>query len=245
MTMETVQRNRERAEPASFGERRSLAPAPVRIVIANNHSILRAGLRSFLEGEPDFRIIGEADTTTDAVAIVAERKPDVVLLDAAVSELSGLDALERLRGFPASRVILLTTSVEPTFFVRALQLGVRGVVLRNTAAPLLFKCIRVVVSGEYWIPRGLMSSLVQLLLRMPLAEAVQPLSIGLTDRERHVLELVVTGHTNREISQKLTVTADTVKHHLTSMFDKTGASNRLELALFALHRQLVDNRAAS
>jgi DNA-binding NarL/FixJ family response regulator len=80
---------------------------------------------------------------------------------------------------------------------------------------------------------------------MPPAESVRPLTVGLTDRERHVLELVVTGHTNREISQKLTVTADTVKHHLTSMFDKTGASNRLELALFALHRQLLDTRAAS
>jgi DNA-binding NarL/FixJ family response regulator len=244
--METVQRNRERAEPAPFGERSpSRAAAPVRIVIANSHSILRAGLRSFIEGQPDFAVVGEADSTADAVAIVAERKPDVVMLDASVSETSGLEALELLRGFPASRVILLTTSVESTFFVRALQLGVRGVVAQDTPALLLFKCIRVVMSGEYWIPRALIASLVQPLLRMPPAESVRPLTVGLTDRERHVLELVVTGHTNREISQKLTVTADTVKHHLTSMFDKTGASNRLELALFALHRQLLDTRAAS
>jgi two-component system nitrate/nitrite response regulator NarL len=243
MTMDAVCSNRERAEPAPSGDN-GQPRALVRIVIANNHSILRAGLRSLIEGEPDFRIVGEADCTKDTVAIVAQRKPDLALLDAAISESSGLDALEQLRGFPASRVILLTTSVEPTFFVRALQLGARGVVLRDTAAPLLFKCIRVVMGGEYWIPRGVIPSLLQLLLRLPLAEGARPLRIGLTDRERNILELVVAGHTNREISQKLTVTSDTVKHHLTSIFDKTGASNRLELALFALHRQLIDDRPA-
>ena len=244
--METVQRNRQRAEPVPFGEGSpSREPARVRIVIANNHSILRAGLRSFIEGQPDFAVVGEADNATDTVAMVAERKPDVVMLDASISASSGLDTLELLRGFPASRVILLTTSVDSTFVVRALQLGVRGVVAQNTPALLLFKCIRVVMSGEYWIPRGLISSLVKLLLRVQPEETVRPLSIGLTDRERHILELVVNGHTNREISQKLTVTADTVKHHLTAIFDKTGASNRLELAVFALHRQLLDQRAAS
>lgn len=244
--MATVHRELELAQPLHAADHRLSPAAPtVRIVIANSHSILRAGLRSLIEAEADFGIVGEADSVKDTVTIVAQQKPDVVLLDAAASESSTLDALDRLRGFPASRIILLTTSAEPAFFVRALQMGARGVVLSDTAAPLLSKCIRVVMSGEYWIPRGLISSLVRLLLRVQPDESVRPLSIGLTDRERHILELVVTGHTNREISQKLTVTADTVKHHLTAIFDKTGASNRLELAVFALHRQLLDQRAAS
>src|SRR5262249_19014397 len=111
---------------------------------------------------------------------------------------------------------------------------------------LLFKSIRVVMDGEYWIARAAMADLVRLLMQTPEPGAERALqTFGLTERERKIVQLVSGGHTNREIAERLAVTLDTVKHHLTSIFDNTGASTRLELALFTMHGHRVDERAVS
>ncbi len=220
-------------------------PFAIRIIIAHEHAIVRAGLGTLLQGEHDFTVVGEADSADDTVSIVAERKPDVLLLDAGLTDSAGMAPLDRLRGFPASRIILFGTNLRGSDVMRVLRMGARGVVMKNSPTELLFKSIRTVMNGEYWIGRGEISDLIQLLIQTPVAEtelSLPPRTFGLTERERRVVDLVVAGHTNREISQKLTVSQDTVKHHLTSIFDKTGASNRLELALFALYGQLVDGR---
>jgi len=231
---------------ATSSSRRFSRSQAIRIVVADDHAIVRAGLRTLLEAEPDFLIVGEARTPAEIIATVADLKPDLLLLDAVVRGSSRFEVLERLRGFPASRIVLLTTSLDRADMLQVLRLGVRGVVLKDTATALLFKSIRAVMNGEYWIGRDVVADLVRLLVEAPSAPENRPapLPVDLTRREREIVTLIVTGHTNREIAHKIAVTEDTVKHHLTHIFDTTGVSNRLELALFALHHHLVEQHAS-
>ena len=231
-----------RAQASTGGTRPSAAPFPIRIVIADDHPIFRSSLRTLLESEPDFTVVGEGHTAAEAVAIVMERKPDLLLLDLAMRGASGIEVLDRLRSLPTSRIILLTAAIETADMLQALRVGVRGIILKHTATELLFKCIRVVMDGEYWIGRDTVSALVQLLAQAPVAHAEKrpAQSFGLSQREREIVQAIVAGHANRDIARKFAICEDTVKHHLTSIFNKTGASTRLELALFALHHRLVD-----
>src|SRR5262249_7134486 len=150
--------------------------------------------------------------------------------------------LEHLRDLPGLRIVLLTAEVDKHDLVRALSLGVRGVLLKDTATELLFKCIRTVVAGEYWIGRETVAELARHVSRnmKGRAKAAPSRRLELTDRERDVLAALVDGMGNREIARKFKISPVTVKHHLTNIFDKTGVSNRLELALFAVHHHLVE-----
>ena len=159
-------------------------PCPIRIVIADDQSMFRGGLRKLLEGEPDFQVVGEAGTPAEAVATTLERKPDLLLLDVAMGQASDLDVLEGLRDLTALRIILLVEGIERTNLLRALQLGARGVVLKSAATELLFKAVRAVMKGEYWISRDMVADLVQLLARTPTRQTDPPASptFALTDR---------------------------------------------------------------
>jgi len=235
-------------KPAASAGRRKGRPdrtesprrAAVRIVVADVNAIFRSGLRTLLETDPGFHVVGEARTAAEAVTMVVERKADLLLLDLELPDASGIETLERLRGLPTLRAVLLTAAVERLQLLRALQLGVRGVVLKNTATDLLFKSIRAVMDGEHWISRSVVADLIQLSGQAPVAREDQHSSgCAVTDREREIVQAIVAGKTNREIAQTCSLSEDTVKHHLTSIFDKTGTSNRLELALYALHHRLV------
>ncbi|HVB33216.1 MAG TPA: response regulator transcription factor [Patescibacteria group bacterium] len=219
----------------------------IRILIADDHPIFRRGLRVLLEAEPDFQIVGEAADGAEVLEMVPRLGPDVLLLDLAMPRLGGMEALRELAAAPAPsdpplRIVLLTVAIEKKEIVEALQLGARGVVLKDAAAQLLIKALRTVILGQYWVGRESVGDMVQYLRRIS-----SPVSIGrkgapqLTTRERQILSAIVSGLTNREIAQKLTISEDTVKHHLSRIFDKVGVSHRLELALFALNHGLVPN----
>ena len=196
-----------------------------------------------LEGEPDFHVVGEAVTPAETSATTLECKPDLLLLDVGMDGASGINLLEGLRDFPAQRIILMADSIQRADVLRALQLGARGVVLKSAPTELLFKAVRSVMKGEYWISRDMVAELVQMLAQAPKTGTDPPASqnFTLTDRERDIVKVIVAGYTNREIARTFALSEDTVKHHLTNIFDKTGAANRLELALFALHRRLVEH----
>jgi len=204
-------------------------------VIADDHPIFRDGLRRLLEAEPDLKVIGEACDGTEAVKMARQLKPDIMLLDLAMPRMPGLEALRELSTGPAHsvRVILLTAAAEKKQIVEALQLGARGVVLKDSATQLLLKSIHTVMSGEYWVGRESVSNLVQ-----SSGEEAKQKKFGLTPRELEIVSAVVAGYSNKEIAEYFKISEDTVKHHLSNIFDKLGVSTRLELALFAVNQDL-------
>ena len=173
-----------------------------------------------------------------------ELKPDVLTLNLAAEEVSGSEVLQQVANFsPPVRTILLTRAANRQQIVQALQLGARGVVLRDAPTQAVIKSIRAVMAGEYWIARENISDLVHVLRasqkRAPKEKKQR--NRRLTARELEVVSAVVAGYTNKDIAQKFSLSEDTVKHHLTNIFDKLGVSNRLELAILAISRGIVSN----
>jgi two-component system nitrate/nitrite response regulator NarL len=210
-------------------------PRHVRIAIADDHLIFRDGLRRLLESEPGFEVVAEASDGFDASRIAHDVHPDVLLLDVAMPRMGGIEALTTLQ-HEATRVILLTAAIEPSELLRAIQLGARGVVLKESATRLLIDGIHRVMDEKYVIGAGVVDDRDQAVRQVG---AQRPHQFGLTPRELELVAAIVSGDSNREIADRLTISLQTVKHHLTSIFDKTGVSSRLELALFAVRHGLV------
>jgi two-component system, NarL family, nitrate/nitrite response regulator NarL len=202
--------------------------APIAIVIADDHPIFRDGLLRLLEAESDFRVVGSATDGYEAVTLVRSLKPDILLLDLAMPREPG-----------AVRTILLTAAIEDAQKVAALLLGARGVVLKEAASSVLLECIRRVMAGDYWVDREPVASLADS-LRLARTDREERPRFGLTRRQIEIVKAIAGGATNRDIAARLGIREDTVKQHLTSIFEKCGVSNRLELALFALQHQLVE-----
>ena len=216
----------------------------IRVLIAHDHPISRDGLRELLGKEPEFDVVGEAADGREAIELALGLKPDILLLDLSLAGTDGLEVLRELSATAESvRTLLLTSGIEKPEVLRALRLGVRGIVPRNATTELLFKSIRSVMAGEYWIGRDMVADLVQLMTQAPEAAPNQPArqTFGLTERERDIVGAIVAGYPNRDIASKFGISEDTVKHHLTNIFNKVGVSSRLELGLFAVHHKLVDN----
>ncbi len=215
--------------------------AAVRIVIADDHPIFRDGLRRLLETEHDLRVVGEASDGAEAINLAQQLKPDILLLDLAMPRMPGMEALRQLAKQQAPvRIILLTAALEKSQMVEALQLGAAGIVLKESATQMLMKSIRTVMSGQYWVGHDKVSDLVEYLRDHVPGGEQKPRNYGLTKRELEIVSTIVSGLSNKEIAQKFTLSEDTVKHHLTNIFNKLGLSTRLELALFALEHRLVE-----
>ena len=214
----------------------------VRIVIADDHTIFRDGLRRLLEAEPELEVAGEAGDGAEAVAQTRELRPDVLLLDLAMPRVPGMDVLRELSSDGEklnTKIIVLTAAVDRMEIVQALQMGARGVVMKEAATQLLMKAIRTVMSGQYWIGREAVGDIVEFMRTNPSGDK-PPRNFGLTKREMDILTTIVAGLSNKEIARKFSLSEDTVKHHLTNIFDKVGVASRLELALFAINNRLTE-----
>jgi two-component system nitrate/nitrite response regulator NarL len=214
----------------------------IRLLIADDERLFREGLRVLLETEPSFEVVGYAADGAQTVRLAKQLKPDVLLLDVVMPRMGGLDTLRALRENRLRvKTILVAGSIERTEVLNALQLGAHGVVLKDVDPEFLFKSIHVAMRGEYWIDRTAVSDLVTALREASPAPAVpaeQP-SFGLTEREFEIVLAVAGAQSNKEIAQQLRISPETVKHHLTKIYDKVGASTRVQLALFAKEHGLL------
>ena len=219
----------------------SARPAPnATVVIAEDHPIFRDGLRRLLSLDPGFRIVGEAADPHTAVALVLEHGPDILLLDLAMPDGGGLVALRELsKADVGTRAIILTAAIDRDDELAAVQLGARGILTKETTTELLLKCMRCVLDGQYWLRQRTVGDLIGALTKQ---RAGSPEATALTPREIDIVAAIVDGASNREIAEQFGVSPQTVKNHLSSIFDKLGVSNRLELALYAVNHQLLARR---
>jgi two-component system, NarL family, nitrate/nitrite response regulator NarL len=217
--------------------------APVRVLIADEHAIFRAALRRLLELEPGFQVAGETGGNGEVVSLARRLQPDVLLMDIDTPGHCTLDAVRELnRVAHTCRTIILTAQIHQEQLVRAFRAGARGVMTKASPVDLLFKSIDAVMAGEYWVGRDRVADLVLVFRSEPSAQKEPPRPFGLTSRELQIVQAVVAGYSNKEISRRLSISQNTTKHHLSSIFDKLGVSNRLELALFTHSHRILEDR---
>lgn len=228
---------------SSHGE--NLAANRIRIVIADDHPIVRDGIKRLLALESDIDVVGEAGDGRSVLDVVHETNPDVLLLDLRMPHLDGLGALETLQQTnKRTRVIILTASEDKNEFVQAMKLGCSGIVLKQTAPELIVKSIRKVFAGEIWLDSHTTAAVMRQFATPGSEMAAAGSSTKgrerspLSTREREIVALVAQGYKNKEMAEKMFISEQTVKNHLHNIFDKLGVSDRLELALYAIHKGL-------
>lgn len=215
-----------------------------RILIADDHALLRDGLRKLLECEPEFEVVGEAADVNGVIELAKSLQPDVILLDLAMSHTNGLEAVEPvMMQAPGARIIVLSAAVSKEQVVKAMQLGVRGIALKECTSEELIEGVRLVMEGRYWVADECMNNLVEAIRDESSLDAPgkRPKDFGLTRRELEIVNLVVAGYSNPEIAKRCSISEQTVKHHMSNIFDKVGMYNRVELALFAVSHAIVGN----
>ena len=225
----------------------------IRIVVADDHPIFRDGLCKLLALEDDVEVVAQAQDGRQVLEVLHQLEPDILLLDLKMPGLDGLQTLQRLQVAKGkTRVIVLTASDDKNEFVQAMKLGTSGIVLKQTATDQLIKSIRKVHAGEIWLDSHTTAAVIrQFVANEDAAPPPQPLSGApprererspLSQREREIVALVAQGFKNKEMAEKMFISEQTVKNHLHNIFDKLGVSDRLELALYAIHNNLHNGR---
>jgi len=226
-----------------------MEPAPqessIRILLVDDHAIIRSGLKMLIESQPGLSIVGEASERASAVAMASRERPDIVLLDLDLGSESGLDLISPLRlAAPQARILVLTGLRDTEVHRNALRLGAMGIVQKEMAGEVLLKAIHKVHAGEAWLDR---SSIANLLSEIAEGDSGRPdpeaaRIASLSPREREVINLIGEGLNNKKIAERLQISETTVRHHLTSIFAKVGVSDRLELLVYAYKNHLAGPR---
>ena len=211
-------------------------------MLVDDHAVVRAGLRMLLESQPGLSVSGEAATHAEALAQAASSQPDIILLDLDLGDDSGLDLLPALRSAaPDARVILLTGLRDAEQHRRAVRLGAMGLVRKEQAFGVLLTAITKVAAGEAWLDPAMVASVLTELAHARAVGQPDPETATLallTSREREVIGLICEGLPNKQIGQRMAISETTVRHHLTSIFDKLGVTSRLELVIYAYRQGL-------
>jgi NarL family two-component system response regulator YdfI len=217
-------------------------PEPIRVLIADDHEVVREGLRLILEAEEDFEVVGEAGDGAEAVRKVDELRPQVVLMDLRMPVMGGIEAIERIRArWPAVAVVILTTYNEDELMRRGLMAGARGYLLKDTKRTALFDSLRAAARGDALLsPELLARVLAPSSAPVPASPAPGPGPLALTEREREVLGGVARGERSKEIAAHLHITERTVKAHLASIYNKLGVDSRAAAVAVAAQRGLLD-----
>jgi DNA-binding NarL/FixJ family response regulator len=205
---------------------------PIRLLIADDHPVFRFGLKALLETEDDIDVVGEATTGTEAVALAAEYRPDVILMDLNMPELNGLDATRRILAVHPEAGILVITMFDDDSVFAAMRAGARGYVLKGAEGEETLRAIRAVANGEVIFSPAVAARVVQFLAHPPVEDAGLPFP-ELTPRERDVLDLMAAGLTNAAIAGRLVLSPKTVRNHVSNIFGKLQVADRAEAIIRA------------
>ncbi len=213
---------------------------PINVLLADDHGLVREGLRKLLEIEPDIRVVGEASDGLEALKMVDELSPDVVVMDISMPVADGIAATrEIVRRRPETRVIVLTMHTEDGHAVRAIQAGARGYLLKNTKATEVLSAIRAVHKGASLVDPMMMTKVLAEFRRITEESGSQDGLAGLTETELSILRLLAAGASNKEVARKMGLANSTVKNKLTVLFSKIDVADRTQAAIFALKHGLV------
>ena len=221
---------------------------PIRLLIADGHPIVLEGLRSVLGHQPTLQVVGEASDGMEAIEKTVSLDPDVVLMELKLPRVDGLTVLRSIQARAGrSKVILFSSSENKEEFVEAMKLGCSGILSKDSSITLIEKSIQKVYAGEIWLDSNTTAAVIR---QFASPTDFPPVHAGasngkttreraqLSQREREIIILIAQGYKNKEIAEKMFITEQTVKNHLHNVFDKLGVSDRLELALYAIHNSL-------
>jgi DNA-binding NarL/FixJ family response regulator len=212
----------------------------IRVLLADDHGVVRKGLRYLLEEEPDVKVVGETTTGLDAVKLCDELEPDIVIMDIAMPLLNGIDATAQItKRHPSTKVIILSMHADESYLTRSLTSGARGYLLKDSAEEDLTRAVRAVMSGHTFFSPGVAQTLVEQYLHNLGQTAVPDPYELLTDREKQVLQLLAQGKSNKEVAVLLDLSVYTVETHRANLMQKLGLHNTAEIVLFAVRKKLV------
>ncbi|MEJ5223045.1 MAG: response regulator transcription factor [Anaerolineales bacterium] len=212
----------------------------IRLLLVDDHAVVRGGLRMLLDNEPDMQIVGEASSGLEAVRQTASLKPDMVIMDISLPDISGIEAARRIReAYPNVDVVALTIHEDPQYFFEMLQAGASAYIPKRAAPADLINAIRAVHNGDIYIYPSLTRLLVNDFLSRAGEEDTRTTIDGLTAREQEVLSMLADGRTNDEIAEALVISPHTVARHRENLMAKLGLHNRSELVKYAIRKGLI------
>ncbi|MCB2193496.1 MAG: response regulator transcription factor [Deltaproteobacteria bacterium] len=213
-----------------------------RVVICDDHSIVREGIKQVLASNPELEVVGEAANGLEGLTLIGKLQPDVVVTDITMPEMNGIDMTRELtKEYPDMRVVILSVHSRKTFIMEALKAGARGYVLKDSAGEKLLDAVEAVLAGDSYLDSPVAGHIVDEFVKMP--SPAEPATSGgetLTDRERQILSLVVEGFSNKQIAEKLFLSPKTVDNHRAKIMSKLGRRDVIGLVKYALATGLVD-----
>ncbi|HET8909640.1 MAG TPA: response regulator transcription factor [Ktedonobacterales bacterium] len=214
---------------------------PIRVLLADDHTILRAGLRMMLSVQPDLEIVGEASDGRQAIVEAQRLQPDVILMDITMPELNGIEATRQVKKLlPETRVLVLTMHENEEYLFQVLRAGASGYILKEAADTELISAIRSVHAGRFYLAPPAQAMMVGDYMQRVRAGEERDSYSGLTEREREILKLVAEGYTNNQIGERLFISPKTVDTHRTHVMDKLNLHSRAELVKYAMRRGLLE-----
>lgn len=215
---------------------------PIRVLIADDHTLVRQGIRMMIEAQPDLQVVGEASDGNEAIRLAQELSPDLIVMDIAMPDMDGLEATHIIKhNQPDVKILAVTMHEGEDYFFKILAAGASGYVLKRAASSDLITAVHAVARGEVFLYPAVAKKLVaDYLQRVQADERSENETLdGLTSREREVLTLVAEGLSNREISERLTVSLSTVQTHYAHIVEKLNLHNRTELVKYAMRHGLI------
>jgi DNA-binding NarL/FixJ family response regulator len=211
-----------------------------RILVADDHGIVRKGLRFLLEHQEDMEVVGEAGDGREAVRMAEELDPNIIVLDIAMPQLNGIDAAEQiLRRSPEAKIILLSMYADEEYLTRALTVGVKGYLIKDSAEVDLVRAVRAVATGKSFFSPAVAQTLAEDYVRQLQSKGLQDTYDLLTSREKEILQLLAEGKSNKEVATVLDVSPYTVETHRMHMMQKLGLHNTAEIVLYAVRKKLI------